>query len=587
MIGIYFKQRRREFLEFAAVNPIDYEEILDPADTAALSQYSSIFTDDPTFSVGSFDVIVINSQDISDVFSSYIKKHKLSTVYTKERFYNAIFYYFERVYKKCVPIVAKPIENTVQNKSTCESTAPSILKRSIINQINEISGVTDPGDNIAIDINDLAVENMDDISNQAMEETPIEAEVQVESTPLNYPQESIRQTAYPSEPVQQRLYQPEPVQPFYNQQPVQPLYQQSYGQMSQGYPMPNVPPVQPGFQQPAANQAPWAQQYRQPMPSPDQYQQPVTSSNQYGFNPRREVEQRPPFQQNTSIFAPQQDYMDFNAGFVPAPMQSQAMIPKEPLRTGNVQMRRRGTSAHKRLGAPIYTFSSLTDKAGTTTIAFLLAKTMAAQNPDMKIIYLDLNLSNPNTISNHLGYGMGDATLVNVATATNIDFTANLGLLTDTIQVSDGCTFSMITFGETTFKQKTAFLTIDYSQFLDMLADSFDVVFVDIGKLQGTLAYQHLLMQSPLSKHILVADGSSLKTLNTFITATKGLMYNFEVVVNKSLPTVGTFILNKQLGIAPLGVVGNHNNTMRFITDAVPFDGTAMQKELWILGGAL
>lgn len=565
MIGVYFKQRRREFLEFAAVNPIDYEEILDPADEEAFSQFSSIFTDDPAFSAGSFDVIVIDSQDISSVFSPYIKKHKLKTVYTKERFYNAIFYYFERVYKKCVPVTAKSVESIPQTKQGDDSVAPSFLKRSIIDQIDEISKEVNSEDSFSTDIDSLAEEKIDEINIEPVQPEYVQEPVQPIQQPQPAQQEYMPQPPYQPQPVPPEPAQQFQSQPIYQPQQVPPMYsQQPYMQMPQGYPMQNQ-----GYAQPVTNQ-PFG------MPQYGQYPQPEMNRSQ------------PPFyQQDTAMFSPQAGGMEFGAGFVPAAMPQQPMISREPLRSGNVQMRRRGTSTRKRLGAPIYTFSSLTDKAGTTTVAFLLAKAMAVQNPNLKIIYLDLNLSNPNTISNHLGYGMSDATLVNVATATNIDFTANLSLLTDTMQASNGCTFSMITFGETTFKQKTYFLTIDYSQFLDILADSFDVVLVDIGKLQGTLAYQHLLMQSPLSKHILVADGSSSNTLNTFITATRGLMYSFEVVVNKSVPTVGTFLLNKQLGIAPLGVIGNHNNTMRFITDAVPFDGTPMQKELWALGGAL
>lgn len=575
MIGIYLKQRRREFLEFAAINPIDYEEILDPDDELTLSQFSKIFIDDPTFPVGSFDVTDINSQDISDTFTPYIKKHKLSTVYTKERFYNAIFYYFERVYRKCVPITAKPIEDAPQNKSSvAEPAIPSILKRSLINQIDEISGVIDSEDSIAINIDDLAVENIEPAASQ--DSDAVQNIQQVYSSEPVQPVQSAQPVYQPEsvQPVQtmQQLYQPEPIQAAFQQAP--PMYS-----------VPNMPPTA-GYQQTFPNQTPWMQSTPSQAPWMQQYGQYQSVS---AYTPQMGT-QSSFQQQNTTMFMPQQEYTEFSTGFVPASMQPQQMIPeiaKEPLRQGGAQMRRRGTSAHKRLGAPIYTFSSLTDKAGTTTIAFLLAKTMAVQNPGMKIIYLDLNLSNPNTISNYLGYDRSDATLVNVATATNIDFAANISLLTDTIQASNGYTFSMITFGETTFKQKTAFLTIDYSQFLDILADSFDVVFVDIGKLQGTLAYQHFLMRSPLSKHILVADGSTSGLLNTFITATKGLMYGFEIVVNKSLPSVGTFLLNKQLGIAPLGVIGNHNNTMRFITDAVPFDGSVMQKELWVLGGAL
>lgn len=261
---------------------------------------------------------------------------------------------------------------------------------------------------------------------------------------------------------------------------------------------------------------------------------------------------------------------------------------RAPIRSsGAVQVRRRGTGVHKRIGAPIITFSSLTDKAGTTTVAFLLAKAIAGEDINTKVLYLDLNISNPNTIVNLLGYGGDtDASIVNIATASEIDFAANLSLLTETIPAGDS-SFSMITFGEATFRQKTGFSVIDYNQFLSTLSDNFDIVLVDIGKLQGTMPYQQFIINSSNAKHILVADGSSSRAVNTFISNTQGLMHSFEIVVNKSAPNVGTFTFSRVMHVTPIAAIGYHNNTTRFVTDAMPFDGTAMQNELCTLGGAL
>lgn len=51
---------------------------------------------------------------------------------------------------------------------------------------------------------------------------------------------------------------------------------------------------------------------------------------------------------------------------------------------------------------PIHIFSSLSDKAGVTAVAFMLAKTFALADPSSKVLYLDLNISNPNSILNTL-----------------------------------------------------------------------------------------------------------------------------------------------------------------------------------------
>lgn len=532
MIGVFLTRRRREFLEFVSNNPIDYQEILDPTDTNSFSLYTAIFSDGSALGAESFSVIDISTADFSEVFAPYIKQHKPTKIYPEELFYSALFYYYEQTQCNCAQTFIPPAQD---NRATFENKKADLVIHKVANekQDEELSSLVD------------AVED------KPLEYTPVEEPVQKEEDIAEESQESSYTEVFPD--LSEENVQPEAPPQYYQQQEVPPQYYQQ--------PVPQPPPPPP----------PQPQMYGYP------YQQPPQRYGTY---------QQPPYQQVSlnPFGAPiQQDY-EYDQAM--SPVIPQAHRNTQIRATGAVQVRRRGTGTRKRVGAPIITFSSLTDKAGTTTVAYLLAKAMAPKDLNTKILYLDLNISNPNTISNLLGFSDTGASIINIATATEIDFASNLSLLTDTIPVGDS-SFSIITFGDATFRQKTAFSTIDYNQFLGTLADNFDIIFVDIGKLQGTMPYQQFILNSTSAKHILVADGSTTRSVNTFISNAQGLLHSFEIVVNKSAPNVGTFAFNRTMHITPLAAIGYHNNTTRFITDAMPFEGTALQNELCNLGGAL
>lgn len=439
MIGVHLKERRKEFLEFAIKNPIQFQEVLDLTDANLLASLDEVFVDIPSLA-GLSNCTYIGNKDLAEVFSPYIL-HDIKEVLPQERFFNAVLFYFNKVYANCSQIIIPPV-----------------------------------------------------------------VEYTVEQPKIQAPVFSVKESHRP---------------------------------------------------------------------------EPVTIIEE-------------PSNEQTNVFVDSdrndEEHLAYVNGFSLVVDNERLKQPQRPTKvqyTSNVRMRRKGTAPSRKISTSIHIFSSLTDKAGTTTVAFLLAKAMVCQNLNLRVVYLDLNISNPNTIANILGYVDNEgASIINIATATEIDFSANLSLLTTTV-AAENSSFSMITFGDATFRQKTTFSTIDYTQFLNILADNFDVVLVDIGKLQGTLPYQQLLMQATNATHILVADGSSARAVNSFIASTRDLIFSYEIVVNKSVPAVGTFLFDKNLHISPLAVIGQHNNTMRFITDAMQFSGTAMQNELFKLGGAL
>lgn len=547
MIGVFLTRRRREFLEFVSHNPIDYQEILDVSDTNSLSLYEAIYADGSAIFAEPFSVIDISAGDFYEVFAKYIKKHKPEKIYPEELFYSALFYYYKQTQCGCLQTFIPPVQDThatFENKST-ELPIHKVSVEKTSQDEDALSSLVDDVDAKPNFHADLTKTNL----HASLEKPPIPEPVPIQNDEQVIEEQPMQSHVFTENPQPQK-------QQFQARQPMS----QGYSQQEYGYVPPNSQTVNP-------------YDYQQPQPQPVQgyggYQQPI------GINPF-----------GTPITPAMQIAP---AGYNPLTVQQPAPpAQRMPVRTGGVpQVRRRGSGTHKRIGAPIITFSSLTDKAGTTTVAYLLAKAMASNSPDMKIIYLDLNISNPNTIANLLGTcGCTDASIVNIATSNEIDFASNLSILTDTIAAGEG-SFSMITFGEATFRQKTGFSAIDYNQFLAILADNFDLVLADIGKLQGTMPYQQLLLSSNNAKHILVADGSSVRLVNNFISNAQGLLHGFEIVVNKSAPAVGTFTFSRVMHITPLAAIGYHNNTARFITDAMSFDGTALQHELCMLGGAL
>lgn len=255
---------------------------------------------------------------------------------------------------------------------------------------------------------------------------------------------------------------------------------------------------------------------------------------------------------------------------------------------GTQKMAVRGMSKDKkRFGTHVVTFSSLSDKAGVSTTAFMFAKMLALQNEAQRVLYLDLNISNPNSILNLMQLNPDtDASVVKIAASREIDFVSNISLLTETVSVAD-CGVSLITFGEATLMEKSQLVRADFKQFITAIADCFDMVIIDLGRYQATLPYQTFAYKMSMAKHVLVADGSSSRVVNTFIKQIRELPFRFEIVVNKYTPNVGTFQFTQQLKITPIGSITVHRNLEAIMTERIPFEGTSLHSQLISVGGML
>ncbi len=618
MIGIFFSRRRREFLEFTVKHPIDFQEILDPENKENLSLFTQIFVDGSGDIPEPFHVIDVSNGDFSEIFKPFVKKHKISALFTEERFYSAVFYYYNRVHCSLAPTFIPAIEESVTASFANETRLPfckvNLTKRAeLIEKPMKDEALNDIHLNLEQAHGAPLAESQKPTSALASSNSFSAKSPQSPAVPAAIPMQGMV-TSFASGPqiieeefpqTQNDLYsgQAQGIEKtaVFNAQPMQEEYSQPYSprQYVSKYPQQFVQrqalQEQYSQRQSIEFQQPQYEQLSQQSYPQETYSQQISPQG-YEYKAQKQYFAQNNFGQNAysqSFGGISQQHFPPQGGLVNGmtALTIQQGIPalqnREPVRSSaGLQVRRRGSN-HRRMSAPIYVFSSLTDKAGTTTISFLLAKALASQNADTRILYLDLNIGNPNTISNLLGvHGCTDASIANIATATEIDFSKNIALLTDTVAAGDG-SFSMITIGEATFRQKTVLATVDYTQFLDILADNFDTVFVDLGKLQGTLTYQQLIMRSSNAKHLMIADGSTTRSIQNFISITKGIDFGFEIIVNKSVPNAGTVLFSKLLQIAPLAVVGYHNNTMKFITDLVPFEGTALQNELCILGGNL
>lgn len=253
-----------------------------------------------------------------------------------------------------------------------------------------------------------------------------------------------------------------------------------------------------------------------------------------------------------------------------------------------------GTALHvntnrgqKKFHVPVFTFCGLTDKSGVSTVALSLAASLALQNPETRILYLDLDMSNPNYAQTLCGINPAtDASVKTIVSLSESDFVNNISLLTETVEISQGI-FSIITWGQTSFTEKRMLASQDFSFFLNTIYNSFDVILVDLGKLQSTLDYQMKLLQTTSSKHFVLADGSSQRTINTFVQEAMQIPYNFEIIVNKNLPRSGAFVLRQQLRQEPVASISLHNNVERILTNQYPLSGSALYTELCALGGRL
>lgn len=262
--------------------------------------------------------------------------------------------------------------------------------------------------------------------------------------------------------------------------------------------------------------------------------------------------------------------------------------PVQTVRKSSAVMSVRGKSSPtKKFQVPIYTFSSLTHKAGVTTVAFSLATALAAQQPGARVLYLDLNLSNPNSVATMLSLNpLSDATIKTIMPLSETDFMQNIAFLTETVDVSQ-IPFSVISVGQLSLLEKRSFASIDYSYFLESLYNCFDIVLVDLGELQATLPYQAHILNMHSAKHFVVADGSESRSVNAFLVMVQQLTFNFEVVINKNVPQAGTFVLNQQLRRMPFATLSFHRNISRYLTGQLPIQGTALFTELADMGGKL
>ena len=271
--------------------------------------------------------------------------------------------------------------------------------------------------------------------------------------------------------------------------------------------------------------------------------------------------------------------------FVQKPKQTQP-VRRTSLQPGSIRVR--GFTQRKKIfQVPVFTFNSLTDKTGTTTLTAALAVAMAIQQPSAKILYLDLDMSNPNYLLEMWNRNPGtDASVKTIAGLAEADFEQNISLLSETISVSQAV-FSLITWGQTTFVEKRILAAQDFNLFINIIYNSFDLILVDMGKLQSTLDYQMKMLMSTSTKHFIIADGSTSRNVSTFIQLASQLPYNFEVIINKNVPQSGSFAITQQLRQNPIATVGYYRNIDRILTDQLPMQGTALFTELCELGGKL
>lgn len=271
--------------------------------------------------------------------------------------------------------------------------------------------------------------------------------------------------------------------------------------------------------------------------------------------------------------------------------------PSTPMQPDNLPVRGRSQvgsvrprglkSRGQQFQVPIITLSSITDKSGVSSIGYLLAHAIAEQHPTAKVLYVDLNISNPNFIADTVGVSQyTDATIMQIASLSQSDFVNNIALLTETLNLGRS-SVSVITFGQASFTQKKAAAGANFEQLLQALSNFFDMVIVDLGKLQFTLGYQLELFKSRIARHLLLADGSDSRLIKSFISNAKELPRTYEIVVNKYLPQSGIFTISQSLHIQPLSTIGVHHNIEAYLTGRLPVEGTALYSELFRLGGIL
>lgn len=529
MIGVILHNRRKEFLEFACHNLIEYEEILDSSNIDS-SRYEIIFTDaltdktdesiplfkqlqpDLAESLSDFILSPVKSisKDMSGIASSFLYFNYLThtcTTYYSENIFDELFIELDKESKEPVPLV---VEHTVVD-------------------VSRFSDVEE-------DISDI------DISRDLSVIEPQRSQQSYQQlSPSQLDQQYFKSQNFPSLSKQS----------FNSQdfQSTQLLNQQSFVQQ-------NFQSFQPVNQQQPINQ-------------------PISR------------------QQSQTIFD-----IAGSAGYVtPNSYISQSQMPQQPINrfmptntrktSVSALVRANGFSTKKAFRIPVFVFSSLTPKAGMSSIVFLLSSILAGQQGSSRVLYLDLNMSNPNYILNLLNLNQEtDASVRSLLSLTESDFIQNMSFLTETVMI-DQTSFSLITLGRVQLAERMMLASLNFSGMLETIQNSFDIILVDMGQIQATLPYQMSMLTAPTVKNIVVADGSDSRLVRSFIDLARQLTCNYEIIINKNMAQSGSFMIMQQLRQQPLAVVNFHRNINRYLTGQLLFQDSALYNELSMLGGKL
>lgn len=539
MIGIVLSSRRREFFQFAAENAILYDEILDFDDIEKINSFDAIFSDHELSVVGVNIKLIAPDELFTEVLSQYVMGKAKSEVKTK----SVLEWHFDKYYRSlarfAVTFELEPVEVLAEQVKTQQVQppvidAPNILRKSEFPVLDLAN----------IDENNVHQDSiaLGGISQQigTLQQDTVDLDVMVEPASDNL-------NTVPGIPNSGYNLNQRPM-------PSQPSGQFGYGQ-SEYEQLPNIrrQPVSYGYEQPAP-------------PSIFNTSVPQQAPPTQLFSQNQMVQQ--------AVNQPVQ------RGFGGVPMRANS--------TEGMIRARNSLAAKKRMyQVPIFTFSSLTPKAGVTTLAFALAAVLAIQQPMSKVLYLDLNVSNPNFIANYMNINPNtDACVKTIMNLSESEFMSNITLLTETVMIS-GASFSVITMGQLSFQERKMIADSNFTFFLETIGNSFDIIIVDCGELQSTLPYQGYMLSSNVAKHFVVADGSDNRFINTFIRTAQQVACNFEVIVNKNIPQAGAFAISQRLRQMPIATIGLHRNINHYLSGQLPIQDTALFHELCDLGGKL
>lgn len=504
MIAVYLAERRREFLNFAAENHLNFIELFDLSNTEYVSSFDKVFTDAPALVAGAYSVIDISNGDFEVLFRDYCTNKSKEICISKEQLYHVFDGYFSRLRQS--NLLYYPCEKQF-NIDDFE------IKNTAIANVEETT--------VSINLQRVDIRKQEDI----MPTLDFDFDTQTEH-------ESIQQSDCYEEPSV-------------------PIEEQQFTEVSR------------------------TNFFQQPQPRQQRQSFQETSRQRYRSQPNSDNFNAP---DNPSNF--------FTASSPLALNQTNTVTVRNSNMQGRIRPKGLNGSSRK-FTVPIITFSSLTDKAGVSSIAYMISHVLAAQNPTSKILYLDLNVSNPNSIANLLCIDPDtDASVVKISSLSESEFLTSIGLLTETVGLETG-SISVITLGQASFVWKRQLVSMDFEHFIRALANSFDMVIVDLGKIQMTLDYQLRVLSGAYARHYLLADGSDNRIIKTFCHSALELPRNYSVILNKYQPQSGAFQINQILQQQPLASISLHRNMEAFVTGRIQFEGSALHKELTSFGGGL